>query len=315
MQVAQVSARIMEEVAKAIVGQHKAVEHTIVAILADGHCLLEGVPGLGKTLLVKTLSRTIDLQFSRIQFTPDLMPSDVLGTNVFNQQTSEFSLKKGPIFTAILLADEINRTPPKTQSALLEAMEERQVTIDGVRLPLPYPFLCFATENPIEHEGTYPLPEAQQDRFLLKIILDYPGDEAEVQVLRNFDKGFRATNLDQAQIQPVINAEMLKSLREEVNSVRVEDKIFNYIYELVKATRTNHDVLVGASPRAGLALVSTSKALAAMRGRDFVIPDDVKELSLPVLRHRILIRPEAEIEGYTVDQVLGQLIDAQTVPR
>lgn len=313
MLVAETAAQVYAEAGKAVVGQQKAVEQALVALLADGHCLLEGVPGLGKTLLVKTLSQVLDLDFTRVQFTPDLMPSDVIGTNIFDPKTAEFALRKGPVFTGILLADEINRTPPKTQAALLEAMEERQATIDGVRYALPFPFIVFATQNPVEHEGTYPLPEAQQDRFLFKIVLDYPGEEAEINVLRRFHEGFRATKL--GGINRVIGPEELTTMREEVNRVQVEDKIFRYIFEIVKSTRGSNDIAVGGSTRAGLALVATSKALAAVRGRDFVIPDDVKELALPVLRHRVILRPEAEIEGYTVDQVLTHVIDAQTVPR
>ena len=313
MLVADAATRVYGEVGKAIVGQERAVEQAFVALLADGHCLLEGVPGLGKTLLVKTLSQVLDLEFKRVQFTPDLMPSDVIGTNVFDPKTSEFVLRKGPIFTGILLADEINRTPPKTQAALLESMEERQATIDGTLHPLPFPFIVFATQNPVEHEGTYPLPEAQQDRFLFKIVLDYPGEEAEIDVLRRFHDGFRPTNL--GAIEKVLGPESLSELRMQVSQTTVEEKVFQYIFEIVKSTRSSNDVAVGASTRAGLALVATSKALACVRGRDFVIPDDVKELALPVLRHRVILRPEAEIEGYTVDQVLTHVIDMQTVPR
>ncbi|MDK3160367.1 MoxR family ATPase [Kamptonema cortianum] len=315
MSVAQTAAKVYAEVGKAVVGQKKAVEQALVALLADGHCLLQGVPGLGKTLLVRTFAKVLDLDFKRIQFTPDLMPSDVIGTNVFDPRTASFQLRQGPIFTSILLADEINRTPPKTQAALLEAMEERHTTIDGVRYSLPAPFIVFATQNPIDYEGTYPLPEAQQDRFLFKIIMDYPGDESEISVLRRFHEGFRAQRLEEADIQPVVNAELLAAMKQEIQAVAIEEKVLRYIYEIVKTTRASGDVLVGASPRAGLALVATSKALAAVRGRDFVIPDDVKELALPVLRHRVLLRPEAEIEGYTVDQILQRTIDAQTVPR
>jgi MoxR-like ATPase len=315
MRASEAAARVRSEVAKAVVGQERAVEYALVAFLADGHVLLEGVPGLAKTLLVRTMSHVLDLQFTRIQFTPDLMPSDVIGTNVFDPKEVTFKLRQGPIFTAVLLADEINRTPPKTQAALLEAMEERQATIDGVRYALPYPFIVFATQNPIEYEGTYPLPEAQQDRFLMKIVLNYPTPEQEVGVLRRFDQGFRSQALEQAGIQHVLHADDLRSLREEIGKVRVEDKIFSYIYEIVSSTRASHDVLVGASPRAGIALVAGAKALAAVRDRDFVIPDDVKELALPVLRHRVLLRPEAEIEGMSVDTVLTNLVDAQVVPR
>ncbi len=315
MSVAEVAARVAQEVGKAVVGQNKAVEQSFIALLADGHVLLQGVPGLGKTLLVRTLAQVMQLDFKRIQFTPDLMPSDVTGTNIFDPRTAEFSLRKGPIFTSVLLADEINRTPPKTQASLLEAMEERQTTIDGVRYALPSPFIVFATQNPIEYEGTYPLPEAQQDRFLFKVLLDYPAENQEVDVLRRFHEGFRANRLDEAQINPVLTAELLHELRKEVAGITMEEKIFLYIQQIVSATRRSSDLMVGGSPRAGLALVATSKALAAIRGRTFVIPDDVKELAMPVLRHRVIMRPEAEIEGYSVDQVLQRLLDVQTVPR
>jgi len=277
--------------------------------------LLEGVPGVAKTLLVRALAHTFNLNYGRIQFTPDLMPSDVIGTNVFNPKTSEFELRKGPVFVNILLADEINRTPPKTQAALLEAMEERQVTIDGEPHQLPPPYLVFATQNPLDFEGTYPLPEAQLDRFLLKVLVDYPSEQAEIHVLRLHHQGFRPQNLEDAGIQPVVTPEELQAMQHEVQQTTVEDKVFNYIYEIVKATRQSSDILVGASPRAGIALLNCSKAIAALRGRDFVIPDDVKELALPVLRHRVILRPEAEVEGLNVDRVLMSVIGAQIVPR
>lgn len=315
MRVEEAAERIRNEVGKAIVGQQEAIAQTLVAMLANGHILLEGVPGIAKTLLVRSLAKAMDLEFTRIQFTPDLMPSDVIGTNIFDPKTTDFRLRKGPIFTQVLLADEINRTPPKTQSSLLEAMEERQATIDGVRYPLPPPFIVFATQNPIEYEGTYPLPEAQQDRFLLKVILEYPPPEVEIEVLRRHHMGFRSQNLEAAGIEPVLNLEGLLALRAEVDHVTVEDKILNYIYEIVAATRKSNDIMVGGSPRAGLAMVGCGKAVAALRGRNFVIPDDVKQLALPVLRHRVLLRPEAEIEGLTVDRVLTSLIEAQVVPR
>ncbi len=315
MSVESAAQAVRSEIGKVIAGQEKVVEQVLVAVLADGHVLLEGVPGTAKTLLVRCLARAFSLEYGRVQFTPDLMPSDVIGTSVFDAKTNDFQLRKGPVFVAMLLADEINRTPPKTQAALLEAMEERRVTIDGEPHALPAPFLVFATQNPIDYEGTYPLPEAQQDRFLLKVVVDYPGPEAEVQVLRMHNAGFRSQNLDAVGIQPVVDLEGLRQMQAEVGSVKVEDKIFNYIYEIVQATRRSNDVLVGASPRAGIALLNCGKAIAAMRGRDFVIPDDVKELAAPVLRHRVLLRPEAEIEGLTADRVLSSLVDAQTVPR
>ncbi len=315
MSVAALSEKVRAEVAKVIAGQDHAVEQVLIAILSNGHVLLEGVPGIAKTLLVRTLSQTMTLSYGRVQFTPDLMPSDVSGTNIFNQKAGEFVLHKGPIFVNVLLADEINRTPPKTQAALLEAMEERQVTIDGIRHALPDPFLVFATQNPVDYEGTYPLPEAQQDRFLLKVVIDYPSPEHEVEVLRRHHAGFRPQALEKVGVQAVVDAESLRAMQEEVRRTTVEEKVFHYIYEIVRATRQSMDVQVGGSPRAGIALLNCSKAVACLRGRDYVIPDDVKELALPVLRHRVLLRPEAEIEGLSVDRVLTSLLDAQVVPR
>ena len=315
MSVEALSGKIRSEVGKAIAGQESVVEQVLVAILANGHVLLEGVPGVAKTLLVRCLAKTLDLEYGRIQFTPDLMPSDVVGTTIFDPKTTDFKVHKGPIFVNVLLADEINRTPPKTQAALLEAMEERRATIDGEPYPLPPPFLVFATQNPIDFEGTYPLPEAQQDRFLMKIIVDYPSPEAEVDVLKRHHAGFRPQSLDEFGIQAVVNAGELAQMQADVAKITVEDKVFNYIYEMVKATRNSNDVMVGGSPRAGIALLNCSKAVAALRGRDFVIPDDVKEFALPVLRHRVLLRPEAEVEGLSSDRVLRSIIDAQVVPR
>jgi MoxR-like ATPase len=306
---------VRNQVAKAISGQDSAIEQAMVAILANGHVLLEGVPGVAKTLLVRSLTKTLGLRYGRIQFTPDLMPTDVTGTNVFDPRSGDFNLRKGPVFVNVLLADEINRTPPKTQAALLEAMEERTVTIDGEAHPLPPPFLVFATQNPIDFEGTYPLPEAQQDRFLLKVIIDYPDQASELSVLRRHHAGFRPQNLEEADIRPVVSLEELQELQGVVQRVVVEDKVFEYIYAIVKATRTSADISNGASPRAGIALLNCSKALAAIRGREFVIPDDVKELALPVLRHRVLLRPEAEVEGLSADRVLAGVIESQIVPR
>ncbi len=315
MSVETVAQSIRAEIAKSIVGQERTIEQTLIAVLANGHVLLEGVPGVAKTLLVRSLAKTLGLDYGRIQFTPDLMPSDVIGTSIYDPKTTEFVLRKGPVFVNVLLADEINRTPPKTQAALLEAMEERQVTIDGEPHQLPPPFLVFATQNPIDFEGTYPLPEAQQDRFLLKVIVDYPTDQAEIDVLKRHHGGFRPQSLEDAGIQAVVSQAELRELQEQVRSVGVEDKVFNYIYEIVKATRTSNDILIGASPRAGIAMLNCSKAVAALRGRDYVIPDDVKELALPVLRHRVILRPEAEVEGLSVDRVLASVINNQVVPR
>lgn len=315
MSVVQFCDRFRAEVSKAVVGQQAVVDQVLVVLLAGGHLLLEGVPGVAKTLLVRATAAAVDASFSRIQFTPDLMPSDVTGTNVFDQREVQFTFRPGPIFAGIVLADEINRTPPKTQSALLEAMEEKHVTIDGTRYALPAPFHVFATQNPIEFEGTYPLPEAQQDRFLLKILLDYPDPATEVEVYKRVHMGFRSSDLSAAGIQAITNAEGLAALRQEVNAVAVEDKIFNYIQEILLATRRSPDILVGASPRAGIALVLCGKALAAMRGREFVIPDDIKDLALPVLRHRVLLRPETEIEGLSADRVLRSILQDQVVPR
>jgi len=315
MSVEQVAGEIRAEVSKAIAGQERTIEQALVAILANGHVLLEGVPGVAKTLLVRTLAQTLGLNYGRIQFTPDLMPSDVIGTNVYDPRSGDFNLRHGPVFVNVLLADEINRTPPKTQAALLEAMEERRVTIDGEPHPLPPPFLVFATQNPIDFEGTYPLPEAQQDRFLLKVIVDYPAPEAELEVLRRHHAGFRPQSLEAAGVQSILTIDRLRELQEEVRRLTVEDRVFDYIQAIVSATRQSNDIAVGASPRAGIALLNCSKAIAALRGRDYVIPDDVKELALPVLRHRVLLRPEAEVEGLTVDQVLTTLLDAQIVPR
>lgn len=315
MRVADAVDTIRTEVAKAVVGQEQLVEHSLVAVFADGHLLLEGVPGVAKTLLVRTLARTLSLSFTRIQFTPDLMPSDVIGTNVFDQRTGDFSLRKGPVFTSVLLADEINRTPPKTQAALLEAMEERRVTIDGVPYELPYPFVVFATQNPIEFEGTYPLPEAQLDRFLLKIVVPYPEEADEVKVLERYSEGFRAQNLESIGIKPVLDPQTLESLRSEVSAVRVDREILNYINTIIRKTRDSDLLQVGGSPRAGIAMLLTAKGLAAIRGRDFVTPDDVKDMALPVLRHRLLLRPEAEIEGFTADQIVSGLFETIPVPR
>lgn len=308
-------AHILNELRKVIVGQDEVIEQILIAVLAEGHALLEGVPGTAKTLTVKTLARIIGAQFSRIQFTPDLMPSDITGTNVFNMQTSEFSLRHGPIFTDILLADEINRTPPKTQAALLEAMEERQTTIDGEGYQLSPLFTVLATENPIEYEGTYPLPEAQLDRFLLKILIDYPSPEAELEIIARWDAGFNSRRLEQVDVLQLPDVTAIQHCRAEIQAMRLEAGVQKYIVEIIRKTRSHPTILYGASPRASVALLLCSKALAAIRGRDFVTPDDIRDVSAPVLRHRLALRAEAELDGATTDAVISDIVKTVEVPR
>lgn len=311
----QTAAHIKRELAKVIVGQEEVVEQILIAIFAEGHVLLEGVPGTAKTLLVKTLARIIGARFSRLQFTPDLMPSDITGTNVFNMQTSEFKLRPGPIFTDILLGDEINRTPPKTQSALLEAMEERQATIDGKRYRLSPTFTVLATENPIEYEGTYPLPEAQLDRFLLKILIDYPTAEEEFEIVSRWDAGFNSRHLERVEIDKIQDQQAIAKCRAEVQQMKTESGIRKYIVEIVQKTRSHPTMLYGASPRASVSLLLCAKALAAIHGRDFPTPDDIKDVAKPVLRHRLALRAEAELDGATTDAVISDILKTAEVPR
>ena len=306
---------IRRELSKVIVGQEGPIEQILVALLAEGHALIEGVPGTAKTLTVKTLSRIINANFGRIQFTPDLMPSDITGTNIFNVATASFSLRQGPIFTDILLADEINRTPPKTQAALLEAMEERQVTIDGDGHQLSPLFTVLATENPIEYEGTYPLPEAQLDRFLLKILLDYPEEAQEQQVVANWDSGFNSRRLDQVEIQPLTEPDAISRCRRDVSSARMEPGVQRYVVDIVRRTRNHPFIHYGASPRASVALLLCAKSLAAIRGREFSTPDDVRDVARPVLRHRLSLRAEAELDGATPDAVITDILRSAEVPR
>ncbi|HEX6622166.1 MAG TPA: MoxR family ATPase [Pyrinomonadaceae bacterium] len=306
---------IRGELAKVIVGQDEVIEQVLVALLAEGHALIEGVPGTAKTLMVKTLARIVGADFSRIQFTPDLMPSDITGTNVFNPATAAFTLRRGPVFTDILLADEINRTPPKTQAALLEAMEERQVTIDGESQPLSPLFTVFATENPIEYEGTYPLPEAQLDRFLLKILIGYPEREEEARIVGNWDEGFNARRLEQVDVRPLEDAASIARSRAEIRATRMEDGVRAYLVEIVRRTREHPSIAYGASPRASVALLLCTKALAAMRGRAFSTPDDVRDIARPVLRHRLSLRAEAELDGATPDSVITDILGTVEVPR
>jgi MoxR-like ATPase len=307
--------RIRSEVRKAIVGQDATVDLLLVALFSSGHVLLEGAPGTAKTLLAQCFSKAISLQFGRIQFTPDLMPGDVLGTNLFNFQTNQFSLTKGPIFTDILLADEINRTPPKTQAALLEAMQERKVTIDGVSYGLNPRFTVIATQNPIEQQGTYPLPEAQLDRFLFKHTLDYPSREEELKIVAQHGTRTGMKTPDAFGIQAVISPAELDAAVDAVAAARINDDIIAYIVDLVRATRTSPALETGASPRAAAALATASRARAALDGRDFVIPDDVKALALPTLRHRVLLSPAADIEGRTTEETLLAIIEQTAAPR
>jgi MoxR-like ATPase len=306
---------ILDELRKTIVGQDDVIEQILVALFAEGHALLEGVPGTAKTLIVKTLAQIVGANFSRIQFTPDLMPSDITGTNVFNMQTTQFTLRHGPIFTDILLADEINRTPPKTQAALLEAMEERQATIDGERYMLSPIFTVLATENPIEYEGTYPLPEAQLDRFLLKILIAYPGEAEESEIVARWDAGFNSHRLESVDIRPLPDPTAVQQCRQEVHDLRVEPGVQKYIVDIVRRSRTHPTILYGASPRASVALLLCSKALAAIRGRDFVTPDDIRDIAPPVLRHRLALRAEAELDGATTDAVVSDILKTVEVPR
>ena len=303
------------EAKKALVGQDEVFEQMVIALLARGHVLLEGVPGTAKTLAAKVLAHLIRADFKRVQFTPDLMPSDIVGTQVFDVNTSKFYLKRGPIFTNILLADEINRAPAKTQSALLEAMEERQVTIEGDRYELPEPFVVLATQNPVEYEGTYPLPEAQLDRFFFKTLVTYASPEAEAQVLRRYHNGFDAHRIADTGLKPVLSPDRLQVLRQEVMIVRVEDGILTYITAIANASRSAGDLALGGSPRASIALLLGAKAWAALQGRDYVVPDDVKNLVLPVFRHRVILKPEAEIEGLNADGVMRRILGKVEVPR
>jgi MoxR-like ATPase len=312
--VAELVRHVRGELGKVIVGQREPLDQLLVVLLAGGHALLEGAPGLAKTLAVKALAHIFQMRFQRVQCTPDLMPADVLGGNIFNQATGSFTLHRGPIFTDLLLVDEINRTPPRTQSALLEAMEERQVTIDGTSHPLSGFFSVFATQNPIEFEGTYPLPEAQLDRFLLKIRISYPEADQETRILQNFQEGFDPHALDRAGLAP-LPAAALRTAREEVHRVGVESALYDYITAIVRRTRNWPAVNLGASPRAAINLMFVAKAIAATEGRDFLIPDDVKAAAPGALRHRLILKAEADLEGVTADQVVSEVLTAVPVPQ
>jgi MoxR-like ATPase len=308
------AAHVRSELSKVIIGQREFVDQLVLVLVCGGHAIIEGVPGLAKTAAVKSLARICGLGFQRVQCTADLMPADVTGTNIFNLSTNSFSLHRGPVFTDLLLVDEINRTSPRTQAALLEAMEERQVTIDGVRHPLPENFTVLATQNPIEFEGTYPLPEAQLDRFLLKIRVTYPSAQEEIEILSRYEKGFDQRRLDEIALAP-LDLALLAAARREVESVRVEPALHSYLVSLARRTRDWPAISLGASPRAVIGLFFVARAAAAMDGRDYLLPDDVKAAALPVLRHRILLKPEADLEGLTPDQVIKQVIGAVEVPK
>jgi len=311
---ARLSTHIRTELSKVIIGQREAIDQLLIVLICGGHALLEGVPGLAKTLTVKTLARICGLGFQRVQCTADLMPADVIGTNVFNLATSSFSLHRGPIFTDLLLVDEINRTTARTQAALLEAMEERQATIDGIRHPLGPNFTVFATQNPIEFEGTYPLPEAQLDRFLLKIRIAYPNAEEEAAILKRYEDITDPHLLDQVPLDP-IDTSLLAAARAEVAHVRVEPALYQYIVSLIRRTRDWPALSLGASPRAAIGLFFVARTLAAMEGRDFLIPDDIKAAAPAVLRHRLLLKPEADLEGLTADSVVAEVLSAVEVPK
>jgi MoxR-like ATPase len=312
--VSELVQHIRDEMGKVIVGQDELRNQCVVALLCRGHVLLEGVPGIAKTLTVKALSRLMGLGFQRVQCTSDLMPADIVGTNILNMATSAFQLHQGPVFTDLLLVDEVNRMPPRTQAALLECMEEHQVTIDGKTYPLSQFFTVFATQNPIEFEGTYPLPEAQLDRFLLKLRVTYPAAQEEVQLLANVQNGFESRELEKMNLHS-IGTGLLEQAQQQVKSVTVEQALFTYIVQIVRRTRDWPSLSLGASPRAAVSLMAVSKAFAAMDGRDYVIPDDVKASVRPVLRHRIMLRPEADLEGITPDQVLEDVLRAVEVPK
>jgi MoxR-like ATPase len=308
------SAHVRAELGKVIVGQSEMSSQLLLVLVCGGHAVIEGVPGLAKTMIVKTLARICGLKFQRVQCTADLMPADVTGTNVFNLQSSTFQLHQGPIFADLLLVDEVNRTAPRTQAALLEAMEERQVTIDGTRYSLPENFTVFATMNPIEFEGTYPLPEAQLDRFLLKIRVGYPSAEEEIEVLSRFSTGFDSRRLEEIPITPIAPG-MLDAARKEVGSIRVEPGLYRYIVTLMRRTRDWPAISLGASPRAAIGLLFAARTLAGMDGRDYLVPDDVKAAAPAVLRHRLLLKPEADLEGLTPDQVVQQILSTVEIPR
>ena len=307
--------RLRQALDQVVVGQTSIVHQLTVALLTGGHVILEGVPGTGKTLLVKVMARLVEADFRRVQLTPDILPSDILGTNIFDLNTRDFTLKKGPIFTQILLADEVNRTPPKTQSALLEAMEEQQVTLDGESLPLSELFWVIATQNSLEFEGTYPLPEAQLDRFLFKLVVPYPDAAAEKRMLLNSEAGFQAKRLDLAKLKPLATVQQILQARQEVRAIAVQEAVLDYLLGVVQKTRQHPDLVLGASPRSAVTWLQASKAQAWLSGREFVTPDDIKAIAPPLLRHRLILRPEAQLDGVGMDAVIASVLTQVHVPR
>ncbi len=306
---------LQQQLSQIVIGQDRVIQGLLIALLAEGHVILEGVPGTAKTLLVRLLANLMAAEFRRVQLTPDVLPADILGTSIFDFNSRSFSLRKGPIFTQILLADEINRTPPKTQAALLEAMEERQVTLDGTTMPLSPLFWTIATQNPLEFEGTYPLPEAQLDRFLFKLVVSYPEAKAEKQMLQNVLNGFEHRDLKHMDLQPVITVDEVLQARQLMRKVRIEDNLVDYLLALVSASRQQPELLLGASPRSAVGWLRAAQAQAWLTGRDFVTPDDIKAIALPLLQHRLILKPEAQLDGVSIDQVIQTLLARIPVPR